>query len=189
MKNKLHAFFVLLLVVFISILIMILPTFFTKHVSRTVLKQEITLPLVLNGEKDITIVFFGYSGCVDICTPRLNSLATFYKSLDTSTKKRVGVEFLDISLPYDKALPSRFAKFFDEDFKGIYLNKNNFRVYTKAFNIYFAQSLSDETEYNHTSNIYLIKKSANKKEIRYVYGAYPYDFKQISIDIKGLLNE
>ena len=189
MKNRFHSLSILLLVVLVSILIMIVPTFFTKGISRVSLNKEITLALVLNDEKDIKIVFFGYSGCSDICTPRLKSLAEFYESLDDTTKRRVGVEFLDISVPHDRTLPSRFAEFFHKEFKGIYLSQKSLREYTRAFSIYFAQSLSDKTEYDHTTNIYLIKKRDKIKEIRYVYNSYPYDLKQINIDIKELLNE
>jgi len=188
-KNRLHSLSILFFVLLVSIAIMIIPTFFTKGISRVELHNKIVLPLVLDDKKDVKIIFFGYSGCTDICTPRLESLSHFYKDLNASVKQRVGVEFLDISVPYDKTLPMRFAQFFHKEFKGIYLSQTNLREYTRAFNIYFAQSLSDKTEYDHTTNIYLIKKSAQDKEIRYVYSSYPYDFKQIKKDIRELLNE
>lgn len=188
-RRKLHALSLLLLVIAVSILIMIVPTFFTKGISRVALNKEFNLPLVLNDHKDVKLVFFGYSGCRDICTPRLYSIDEFYKTLDKETKKRVGVEFLDISVPYDKTLPSRFARFFNSNFKGIYLSQNTLRAYTKEFNVFFSPSLMDETEYDHTSNLYLVKRTPGKKELRYIYSAYPYDYKQISLDIKELINE
>ncbi len=187
--KKVHAVFILFLVVFVSILIMIIPTFFTKGISRVTLHKEINLPLVMNDENDIKLLFFGYSGCRDICTPRLYSIDEFYKTLDRETKKRVGVEFLDISIPVDKTLPLRFAQFFNPDFKGIYLSQTTLRDYTKPFDVFFSQSLMDEAEYDHTANLYLMKKTPGKKELRYIYSAYPYDYKQISQDIKELINE
>jgi len=189
MKKKLYATLILISVVMVSVLIMITPTFFTKNISRIELKKELILPLILNDKKDIKLVFFGYSGCADICTPRLQSINKLYKTLNQDTKKRVGVEFLDISVPYDNTLPLRFAQFFNTDFKGIYLNNKVLREYTKAFNVYFSQSLIDKTEYDHTTNLYLIKKTKNKKELRYIYNSYPYDFEQINLDIKELLHE
>jgi len=189
MTKKLYGIFMLLLVICVSIAIMIIPTLVTKGLSRVSLNKEIDLPLILNDVKDIKIIFFGYSGCADICTPRLNSLDKFYKALNTKIKKRVGVEFLDISTPYDKTLPSRFSKFFNSDFKGIYLNKNILRDYTKEFNVYFSTSLTDKTEYDHTANLYIVKRTKNKKEIRYIYNSYPYNFEQINLDIEGLINE
>lgn len=189
MKKKLLPASMLILVVAVSILIMIIPTFFTKGISRVTLNKEVNLPLILNDDKDVKLLFFGYSGCSDICTPRLQSLNNFFETLDADMKKKVGVEFLDISVPNDNDLPSRFAEFFNPNFKGIHLADNVLREYTKAFHVYFSQSLIDKAEYDHTANIYILKKTQNKKELRYIYNSYPYDFKQINLDIKGLLNE
>ena len=189
MKTKLQSTSMIILVIVVSVLIMIIPTFFTKGISRVVLKKEVNLPLILNDDKDIKLLFFGYSGCSDICTPRLQSLNKFYKALDTDIKQKIGVEFLDISVPRDSELPARFAEFFNPNFKGIYLDNTILREYTKLFDVYFSQSLMDSTEYDHTSNIYIVKKSQNKKELRYIYNSYPYDFKQINSDIRELLNE
>jgi len=189
MNTKLLSASMLILVVVVSLLIMIIPTFFTKGISRVALKKEVNLPLILNDDKDIGVLFFGYSGCSDICTPRLQSLNKFYETLDANARHRVKVEFLDISVPNDNELPSRFAQFFNPDFKGIYLDNTVLRAYTKMFDVYFSQSLIDETEYDHTTNIYIVKRTQNKKELRYIYNSYPYDFKQINSDIRGLLNE
>ena len=189
MKKKLQSASMIILVVMVSVLIMIIPTFFTKGISRVVLKQEINLPLILDDEQDVKLLFFGYAGCTDICTPRLQYISQFYDTLSVDMKQRVGVEFLDISVPYDAELPSRFAEFFNPDFKGIYLSNEVLREYTKEFNVFFSKSLLDDTEYDHTSNIYILKKTQGKKELRYVYNSYPYDFKQINLDIKGLLDE
>ena len=189
MTAKLQSTSMIILVIVVSILIMIIPTFSTKGISRVILKKEVNLPLILNDDKDVKLLFFGYSGCSDICTPRLQSLNKFYEALDPEMKKEIGVEFLDISIPRDTELPSRFAKFFNPDFKGIYLDNTILREYTKLFDVYFSKSLMDSTEYDHTANIYIVKRSQNKKELRYVYSSYPYNFKQIDSDIRGLLNE
>lgn len=187
--KNIYASFLLFLIVIISVIIMIIPTFFTKGIARVSSDKRLNLPLILNDKKDIKLLFFGYSGCRDICTPRLYSINDFYHTLDSSIKKRVGVEFLDISTPCDKTLPLRFAQFFNKNFKGIYLDKNILRDYTKAFNVFFSPSLLEENEYDHTSNLYLVKKTQGEKVLRYIYHAYPYNYKQITLDIKELLNE
>lgn len=189
MTKKVYPLLMFLLVIFISLFIMIVPTFFTKNISRLELKKEVNLPLVLNDTKEVKLLFFGYSGCRDICTPRLDTLSELYNSLDEKSKKRVGVDFIDISVPSDTTLPARFANFFNKEFKGIYLNEETLRTYTKEFQVFFSASLRDKKEFDHTSNLYLVKKSKDKKEIRYIYNAYPYDFKQIKLDIEELLNE
>ena len=189
MKKKLQSASILILVVIVSVLIMVIPTFFTKGISRVSLNKEVNLPLILDDEREVKLLFFGYSGCSDICTPRLQSINTFFEGLDSNMKEQIGVEFLDISVPDDSNLPSRFAEYFNPSFKGIYLNKEVLREYTKPFDVYFSQSLFNNSEYDHTANIYIVKKTQNKKELRYIYNSYPYDFKQIILDIRGLLNE
>ncbi|MBL0708200.1 MAG: SCO family protein [Sulfurimonas sp.] len=168
---------------------MLIPTFFTKNISRVESNKNFSLPLILNTNKDIELVFFGYSGCSDICTPRLYSLNEIYSTLDEDVKEKVGVVFLDISIPKDRELPQRFAKFFNKEFRGVYLDANSLRSYTKVFGIYFAKSLTKDKEYEHTANLYLVKKTDAKKEIRYIYNAHPYDIEQIKEDIGRLSYE
>ncbi len=168
---------------------MFVPTFFSSETSRISIKKEFDLPLILNDEKDIKIVFFGYSGCVDICTPRLYSISELYQTLDGKIKDRVGVEFIDISQPYDKTLPSSFAKYFNSDFKGIYLHSDVLYDYTKEFSVYFSKSLIDRSEFDHSTHLYIVKRTKGKKEIRYIYNSFPYDFERINLDIKLLLSE
>ncbi|MEA2072097.1 MAG: SCO family protein [Campylobacterota bacterium] len=189
MLKKIFAILLLMLIPIVSVAVMVLPTFFTKNISRTELKKEINLPLILNSEKNIELLFFGYSGCVDICTPRLENISLLYESLDTQTKAQVGLKFLDISMSEDKMLPSRFAEYFHDDFTGIYLNKKIIRDYTKPFNVFFAPGLRDKTEFDHTAHLYIVKKSKSLKEIRFIYSAFPYDVKQIQLDIQELLND
>jgi len=189
MSKKIYSITLIILVTIISVLIMVIPTFFTKNISRVKVDTEIKLPLILNDNKNIKIIFFGYAGCVDICTPRLFDLAKFYESLDNSIKNKIGIEFVDISIPEDKTLPQDFAQIFNKDFKGIYLNEKNLRQYTKAFSVYFSKSLLDKTEFDHSTNIYLVKRDNNKKKIRYIYNSYPYNFKLLETDIKELINE
>ena len=189
MKKKLYSGLILLLLVSVSILIMFAPSFFSKGVSRISINKTFDLELILNNTKNIELVFFGYSGCSDICTPRLFLINDLYASLNEKAKEQVGIIFLDISTPFDKELPQRFAAYFNKDFIGIHLNKKILRAYTKTFDVYFSKSLLDQTEYNHTSNLYLVKKTKGKKEIKYVYNSYPYDIKQIKNDIKELIYE
>jgi protein SCO1/2 len=99
------------------------------------------------------------------------------------------VKFLDLSVPQDRTLPDSFAKTFHPDFKGLFLDDNILRVYTKTFNVYFARSLIDETQMDHTTHLYLIKRDKEGKQLRYIYTAFPYDFAQIKSDIQGLIDE
>ncbi len=189
MKRKLSAFILLLFVLIISLFLMIIPSFYTKGISRVALRQDLALELITEDKQDIELVFFGYAGCRDICTPRLENLGKWYGTLSEQTKEHLRIKFLDLSHPQDRSLPDTFAKTFHPSFKGVFLDDDILRVYTKAFSVYFSRSLMDETQIDHTTNLYLVKRSDTGKQLRYIYIAYPYDFAQIQNDIEELIHE
>lgn len=189
MRKRLLAFVLITLVLATSILVLILPTFFTKGVSRIELQQDLRLDLILDKPQDIELIFFGYAGCIDVCTPRLESLGKWYSTLPKQTRSRVGLKFLDLSMPGDRELPDDFAKAFHPKFEGVFLDKDVLRVYTKAFSVYFANSMLDSSEIDHTAHLYLVKRAEQAKQLRFIYTAFPYDFKQLESDLKELIDE
>lgn len=189
MRKKLVSLLLILFVIMVSIFVTILPTFYTKGVSRISLKQDFNLDYVLDAQADTELVFFGYAGCRDICTPRLEELGKWYASLPKQTQDRLGLKFFDLSIPQDKTLPDSFAKAFHKDFQGVYLADNIIRVYTKAFSVYFSKSLMDDAQIDHTSHLYLVKRDKEGKRLRFIYTAFPYNFKQIQFDIEELIHE
>ncbi len=189
MRTKIAKISLLLLVILVSVLVMALPSFHTKELSRIELSQEINLGLLLDADQDVELLFFGYAGCADVCTPRLSDLGKWYASLPEKTRERLGFKFLDLSVPEQKDLPMNFAKAFHPDFHGIFLCQRELRRYTKAFSVYFSSSLTQESEYNHTAHLYLLKRDSRGKKLRFVYSAYPYDFQQIKSDIERLIHE
>jgi protein SCO1 len=186
--KKFLPFLLFFLLICVSILITIAPSFTSANLSRISVEEKIDLPLILDSNKEIALVFFGYSGCVNICTPRLEDIAVFYKTLDDATKQKIEINFLDISTPADKELPDQFAKAFHKDFKGIYLDRANIHAYTKAFKVYYARSLMESSEFDHSTHLYLVTKNGDDKILRIMYIAYPFDFKQIASDIEEFLH-
>lgn len=190
MRKKLTALFIMTLAVMSSILIIILPSFFGKNLSHIKLKQELSLEHVLDKNKELELVFFGYAGCLDVCTPRLEELGLWYETLSKQTRLHLGLKFFDLSSPEDKNLPDSFAKAFHQDFEGLYLPKEDLLHYTGTFNVYFSPSLMNETEIDHTTHLYLVKKNTHgKSHLRFIYTTFPYDLIQIQTDIQDLLNE
>lgn len=189
MRTKIAKASLLLLVILVSVLVMALPSFHTKELSRIILSQEIDLDLLLDADQDVELLFFGYAGCTDVCTPRLSDLGRWYASLPEKMRERVALKFLDLSVPEQKSLPMEFAKAFHPDFQGIFLSEKELRRYTKAFSVYFSSSLTQQSEFNHTAHLYLLKRDSRGKKLRFVYTAYPYDFKQIKSDIEELIHE
>ena len=190
MKKKITALLVILFVIVSSILIVVLPSFLGKDISHIRLTQELSLKRILDKEQDLELVFFGYAGCRNICTPRLEELGQWYKTLPLQTQSHLGLKFFDLSIPEDNTLPDSFAKAFHEDFEGIHLPKKTLLHYTGEFSVYFSPSLIDEYEIDHSTHLYLVKKDTNgKKYLRFIYTNFPYDLIQINTDIQTLLNE
>ena len=167
----------------------ILPTFGTKDVALIEVEQAVELPLLLDAKEDVELIFFGYAGCLDVCTPRLHNISTWYSALSTKQQAHIGVKFFDLSVPKDETVPDIFAKSFHSDFQGIYLDSNTIRDYTKLFTVYFANSLTRSGEMDHTSHLYIIKRSKEKKELRLIYTAYPYDYDSLNKAVQRLLDE
>ncbi|MCU7950016.1 MAG: SCO family protein [gamma proteobacterium symbiont of Bathyaustriella thionipta] len=189
MSKKFIAPIIIFTLLLLSLLLIFLPSISAEKNGRITINRAINLPLLKQHEKETLLVFFGYSGCVDICTPRLMQIASWYDKLNVSIKKRTTLLFFDLSSPEDKNTPDRFAKTFHNDFHGIYLNRQNINNYVSAFDVYYAQSLFKANEIDHTSHLYLLKKGEKGHDLRTIYSAYPYDLLQVKTDMEGLLNE
>jgi protein SCO1/2 len=188
-KQRILSGTLFVLVIAIAMVITVLPTFFTKGISRVALQQDIDLELVLSSDKDIEFVFFGYAGCLDVCTPRLQQLGTWFASQPQKVQERVGVRFFDLAVPTDQSVPHTFAQSFHKSFQGVFLSEKVLRSYTKAFSVYFAKALMRDGEIDHSAHLYLVKRYKKRKQLRFIYTAYPYDFKQMSLDVEELLHE
>lgn len=189
MKKKILALTLFIVTILLSIVIVISPSFTGKSLSYVELHQELTLDYVLNGQEDVELIFFGYAGCLAVCTPRLHKLQEWYKTLSPQEQKRVTLKFFDLSIPLDHQTPDIFVKSFHPNFKGVYLNEKVIRDYTKLFSVYFAKSFINEGEIDHSTYLYIVKRTQGLKELRAIYTSYPYDFAYLSDKIKGLLNE
>lgn len=189
MKKKLLAVILFITTIFTSILIVIAPSFASKTLTYVERHQELKLDHVLDAQEDIELIFFGYAGCLHICTPRLYNIKQWYETLSPQDQKRITLKFFDLSIPLDPQTPDIFVKGFHPNFKGVYLHKNTIRNYTKVFSVYFAKSLLDETEIDHSAYLYITKRTKGVKELRAVYTTYPYDFAYLSTKIKELLDE
>jgi len=184
---KIKVILLIILLIVVSVLIVIFPTFLKDSDMRIEVNQSINLKKVLDTNKTVELVFFGYSGCVDICSPRLFSLSNWYSKLDDEIKEKFTIRFMDISQPKDKELPKLFADAFHEDFVGVYLTFKELRDYTKPFSVYFSKSITKDLEFDHSSNLYLVDRDSNgNKTIKYIYSYYPYNFKIIEKDLKSI---
>jgi len=171
MIKKSLAFLAIIIVIIVSPFI---GSYFSQNHYVEMDKEIISSVFNKYNEKNL-LVFFGYVGCIDICTPRLNEISSIYKKLKKSNLD-VGVVFINTSKLQDQELSDLFAKSFNKDFKGIYLKEEALNNLKKEFKVYSAKSLSNPNEINHTSFLYLLKKIKSKYFLKIIYTAVPLDF-------------
>jgi protein SCO1/2 len=188
-KNRFVGIALILTLILFSLAIIALPTFFIKDGGRVTIDRTISLPLIDQQDTPLLLLFFGYTGCVDICTPRLQQLGSMISELPADIQQRSKLLFFDVSKPEVAQVSDDFAKSFSDRFEGVPINDGRLDQYTRAFDIYYAPSLSDPYEYDHTPHLYMLKKEKNRYHLRHIYYAYPYNEKQLVSDIKALLNE
>ena len=150
------------------------------HVHKPVLMPK-NIPLL----KKQTLVFFGYVGCADICTPRMHEIVTLVQQYaHESNRDDLDVLFINLDTMSTTKQADLFAKSFHQDFMGVTLPKNQLRRTTSMFNAYFSAGLRDKNEINHTQHLYLLHKDANQNfYLRNIYTKVPYDTKTILDDL------
>lgn len=150
------------------------------HVHKPVLMPK-NIPLL----KKKTLVFFGYVGCTDICTPRMHEIASLVQQYKHESKRNdLDVLFINLDTMSTTEQADIFTKSFHQDFIGVTLPKNQLTRTTSMFNAYFSVSLGDKTKIDHTQHLYLVRKDANQNfYLRNIYTKVPYDTKTILDDL------
>jgi protein SCO1/2 len=138
----------------------------------------------IKSDKKFVLVFFGYVGCKDVCTPLLQELNNLYESKEFETiKEHVEILFVNLTPEIEEFQPDLFAKFFNKDFKGIYLSRKETLSIERAFGVYFSKDLSDKTQLNHSDNIYFIENNKDNKILKTIYLTHPLKTKKLINDI------
>jgi protein SCO1/2 len=139
----------------------------------------------IKSDKKFIILFFGYVGCTDVCTPLLKRLDSMYNSKEFEDIK-VDTEFVFVNLTHeiDSYQPKLFANFFNNNFKGLYLSKRGIFNIDREFGLFFSRDLLDESQMNHTDYLYLIDNRTKIKVLKKMYNTHPLNMDAIIRDIK-----
>lgn len=188
MKNKKYKIITIVLLSIFFLAVPFLQSFI--FVSNTQGKIEINKELdaqFIKSDKKFVLLFFGYVGCVDVCTPLLERLSTMYESREfESIKDDVDVLFVNLTPEVQKSQPDMFAKFFNKDFKGVYLSRKGTLSIDRTFGLFFSRSLSDKTELDHTDFLYLVDKTSDLQVLKSMYSVHPLNREKVIEDIKLL---
>ena len=158
----------------ILIIILLLPLVYSYFPQKEYVEinKEIKSTLFDSYDEKNILLFFGYVGCIDICTPRLQELSIEYEKLK-NTRIDVQVLFINLTKQEDHELADLFAKYFNKDFKGIYLEKPELEALKSEFNVYSAPALGNSNELDHTAFLYLLKKINSKYYLKKIYIKIP----------------
>lgn len=171
------------------IAIPLLQSFFgQKQKSKYEIYKEIEAPFLPQSKNKIALLFFGYYGCADVCTPFLQELSTLYRS-KTFEMLRAHVDFYFINLTprIDPHMPDDFVKYFHPNFHGVYLSAKELRHIDRTFELYFAPSLYDTASLSHSSQLYLLLRDANTTTLISSYKTAPLDTLELQSDIVNLI--
>jgi len=173
-------FFALLFMVVIA-----LPQFYSNSSSGRINKDVVLdFGFLKEEQAPVVMLFFGYVGCGDICIPAMSELSTIYEQLD---KSRTKVYFVNVFDETKKELPLEYAKAYNSEFTGIYLDKSAIKKVSEKLTLAIVKI--SQHEISHTGHLYILKKDElnTKYYMKYIYTTRPFDEKSIVKDISLLI--
>lgn len=153
--------------------------------SSVVLERPIDAKYLNVGKKEYMLVFYGYVGCVKVCSPVLDNLNRFYSS-DAFSKFEPFVDLIFVNLlpKVSQDQPDQFAKVFNANFIGVYLTEKELSGIDKELNVYFSKRIDDSFELDHSDHIYLIKREKDGKlTLINIYTTHPLNQASIIDDL------
>lgn len=185
MKNVRLKYFLLACVFLLFLIAPFTLSFFFSSSTNGTIKVDKTIEAdFINSSKKHILIFFGYVGCADVCTPALEKLNELYESEEFSAiKDSTDIIFVNLTPKIEASQANAFAKSFNQQFKGIYLSNKEILSIDRTFGLYFAKKLSKKNEINHTDYLYLIQNNKDSKILKTIYSIHPLHIKNVSNDI------
>ena len=183
--KKIFGVFLLLFAFSLIILIGMPQLYMGKDAGKITKEDSLALEFLKDEKAKVVLLYFGYAGCETICTPALQEITQIYEKVNS---KNLSVYFINLleSTPEDVVLS--FAKYFHEDFHGIYLNSKQLQKLQNEINITFTKSPISQGELNHAGHLYLLQKDDKTYKQKFIYTTKPYNTKLILEDIQRNLN-
>lgn len=180
---------------FIALLVLIplvqMFTFANTTQGKIVIDQPIDAEYLKKSDAKIQLVFFGYVGCTKVCSPILQHLGELYASPQFDPyRSKVGVSFVNLmpNIPSDQI--DQFAIAFHRDFQGIYLDSTTLKRLDRKLGVFFADSIVEEGEIDHSDHIYLITVDSKGDTIlKNIYSTHPINRELIIRDLETLMGE
>ncbi|WP_321314358.1 SCO family protein [Halarcobacter sp.] len=183
-KKKKFFGLIIIIILILTIFSTALPILYSNDKAGKVNKEieNIHFDFLKDETKKYVLLFFGYAGCDNICPPALNEISQIYDKLD---KEQFSFYFINLQPNISKDGVDPFAKAFNKDFKGIYLDNKKLIDITTKFQIKY--SPINSIDIDHTGFLYLLEKSGNTiYKQKFIYTARPFDIEYISNDLNTI---
>lgn len=180
--------FIVPTLLFITISLIFFGANLSSNSGRVELNKKVQSSVFSEYNNKFLFVFFGYVGCTDICTPRLEELSTIYNELKLNNID-IDTSFINLIPLKDPELPQLFASIFHKDFDGFYLNNDKIQQIQNEFNIYCSESLTSKNDWDHTSFLFLLEHEIDGYYLKRIYTYVPFDKDKIVKDILKNLND
>lgn len=185
MKNILFATIASVLILFATFFVSFFSDSGSISEGRIHMHKPIDLPVDSSLLKENTLLFLGYAGCQDICTPKMNEIEKIYSSYaKLSTLDNLSVLFVSLKHDEDAHMVKMFAKSFNSNFIGITISRAAVQKLSRTLNAYYSRSLVDTDTIEHTGSLYLIKKEKDGTTyLKNIYIQAPYNENMIVSDL------
>ena len=149
-------------------------------------EKETRLDLDFLNKEDakVVLLYFGYVGCENICTPSMSEINEIYTKV---ANKNIEVYFVNLLDSQEQDLPDVFAKHFNKNFHGIYLNKLELKELSNQMKIAYTKSVTNQFDINHAGHLYLLIKDNESYLQKYIYTTRLFNIDRIVEDIQHIL--
>lgn len=118
------------------------------------------------SQNEIEIVFFGFTGCADVCPASLAKLASVLESDKvTTTGKNTGATFIEVKSLQERSgdmLAEQYSSAFSPRITGYTPNMNSFRELSEEFIIKLYNSRSENGQLSHTDHFFLLTRQQDQ---------------------------
>lgn len=143
------------------------------------------------SDSDITLVFFGYTFCPDVCPLTMADVKQALAQLESAQQERVQVVF--ISADPERDTPEKLSKYlaaFNPDFVGLTDDMEKIQEVMKPFGAFAEKEEVEDSAAGylvaHTARLYLL--DTQKREILLTY-PFGFEAEELASDLTYLLNQ
>lgn len=184
-RRKIIFGIILIVLSFSTIFLSILPSIYSNNQAGRVDKQvDVDFDFLKNEKSPYVLLYFGYVGCYTICPPSLNEISQIYNRLNHS---KYSFYFVNLQPDLPKENVDQFAKVFNENFKGIYLNNEEIRIIISKLNVKYVPSVINKNEIDHSGFLHILKRLDNGHyQQEFIYTTRPFDIEFIVDELNNL---